>query len=115
MIGANEMIEDLEFNYNVLMWIVGMAAVGSVVGFFTKYRGKLYILERWHKIQFFFINTISSIFVAFVSFELLYHFVTEKIKVCLVISSIMAYIGSDLLILTQEKFVEKIKDKIDKL
>lgn len=96
------------------LWLVLVSFAGGVVGFVTK-NSKTLEGKSWRqKLWILFVSMISSMFIAYITFEIIRMFV-ERQGVAVAIAGFAAYMGTDILIIIQERLVEKIKNKIDSI
>ena len=95
-------------------WLMVVSFVGGIVGFVTK-NSKTLEDKNWkQKLWVLFVSMISSMFIAYITFELV-RLGIDKQGVAVAISGFAAYMGTDILIIVQERLVEKIKSKIDNI
>lgn len=100
--------------YKTLIWLFIVASIGGFIGFTTKSRNILNNKPLYKKVYILFVSIMSSIFIAYITFELLYSSLDNK-RLAIAIAGFAAFSGTDLLFIIQERFIEKIKDKIDRL
>lgn len=103
-------IELLQF-----IWLMSVALFGAVVGFITKqHKVLLSGLPKIRLSAFIIGSVVSSLFIAYITFELLMHFAAPT-RLSIAIAGMAAYVGNDLLIVLQEAIITKLRDKINKL
>lgn len=97
-----------------ILWLLAVSFTGGIVGFVTK-NSKTLEGKSWkQKIWILFVSMISSMFIAYITFELIRMWI-DKQGVAVAIAGFAAYMGTDILIIIQERLVEKIKNKIDSI
>lgn len=105
---------DIPDNVKTYLWLLVVAFIGSVVGFITKTLKTLSGQSWLAKARVLFVSMLSSMFIAYIVFEVLSATI-QKQGLAVAIAGFAAYIGTDLLIILQERLIEKIKNKIDTL
>lgn len=97
-----------------ILWLFLVSFIGGIVGFVTKNSKNLEGKSWKQKLWVLFVSMISSMFIAYITFELV-RLGIDKQGVAVAISGFAAYMGTDILIIVQERLVEKIKSKIDSI
>lgn len=96
------------------IWLATISLLGGFVGFITKNNHKLKGKSLIQKIGIHLTAILSSMFISYVVFQLLFC-TTGKQGISVAIAGIASYMGTDVLIILQDRIVEKLKSKIDKL
>ena len=96
------------------IWLFLVSFTGGVVGFITKISPTLKGRSFRSKFAALCMGMINSMFIAYITFELV-RLGIDKQGVAVAISGFAAYMGTDILIIVQERLVEKIKSKIDSI
>lgn len=107
-------ISDVPDSVKTYLWLLLVALIGSLVGFITKTLKTLSGQSLLAKIRVLFASMLSSMFIAYIVFEVLSATIQRQ-GLVVAVSGFAAYIGTDLLIIMQERLIEKIKNKIDRL
>lgn len=109
-----DILKNLPEDIRQLVWLFLVSFFGGLVGFVTKnsktLEGKSWKQKTWLLI----VSMMSSMFIAYITYEVLLLGI-EKQGVAVAISGFCAYMGTDILIILQERLVEKLKDKIDSI
>ncbi len=109
-----DFLKTLPEDLKQLLWLFFVSFFGGVVGFVTKNSKTLENKRLSQKIWLLIVSMMSSMFIAYITYELML-LVIEKQGVAVAISGFAAYMGTDILIIIQERLVEKIKSKIDSI
>lgn len=109
-----EFLKDIPVEIKSLIWLLIVSFLGAVVGFMTKTAPTLSNFSFCKKIRILIISVLSSMFLAYITYELLKAGISNH-NLCIALSGFSAYLGTDLLIIVQERVIEKIKNKIDTL
>lgn len=97
-----------------ILWLFVVSFIGGIVGFVTK-NSKTLEGKSWkQKLWVLFVSMISSMFIAYITFEIVRQGINKQ-GVAVAISGFAAYMGTDILVVVQERLVEKIKSKIDSI
>lgn len=105
---------ELPESVKTYIWLSIISLVGGFVGFVTKNSHKLQNKSLMQKIGIHITAIISSMFISYVVFQLLFC-TTGKQGISVAIAGIAAYMGTDVLVIIQDKLMERLKAKIDKL
>lgn len=105
---------ELPESVKTYIWLAIISLVGGFVGFITKNSHKLKDKSFIQKVGIHFTAIISSMFISYIVFQLLYC-TTLKQGLSVAVAGIAAYMGTDVLVILQDKLMEKLKSKIDKL
>lgn len=97
-----------------MLWLFVVSFIGGFIGFATKTHKTLVNKKIYQKLYILFISILSSMFIAYITFEIIMIGV-ESQRLAIAIAGFAAYSGTDLLIIMQERLIEKIKNKIDNL
>lgn len=97
-----------------LGWLLIISGIGGFLGFVNKGMDVLKGRPLWKQIYLFIVGVVSSMFIAYVCFEILEQF-TQNHRLSVAISGFAAYIGTDLLVVLQAAVIDKIKEKIGHL
>lgn len=97
-----------------LIWLAAVSFIGGFIGFATKTHKTLKEKKLYQKIYLLFISIISSMFIAYITFELIMTSIDNQ-RLAIALAGFAAYSGTDLLIIVQERVIEKIKNKIDSI
>ena len=109
-----DFLKNLPEEIKHFFWLMVVSFIGGIVGFVTK-NSKTLEGKSWkQKLWVLFVSMISSMFIAYITFEIV-RFGIDKQGVAVAISGFAAYMGTDILIIVQERLVEKIKSKIDSI
>lgn len=97
-----------------ILWLIIVSFIGGLIGFATKTHKTLKDKKLYQKIYILFISILSSMFIAYITFELIMTSINNQ-RLAIALAGFAAYSGTDLLIIIQERLIEKIKSKIDSL
>lgn len=109
-----EFVKNLPLEIKSLLWLFSVSFLGALVGFLTKTAPTLKAFPLGRKIRVFITGVLSSMFLAYISYELLKAGIDNN-NLCVALAGFSAYLGTDLLVIIQERVIEKIKNKIDNL
>ena len=107
-----EQFKNIPEDVRHIIWLFIVSFIGGFIGFATKTHKTLANKNIYQKIYVLFISIISSMFIAYITFELIITG-TNNQRLAIAIAGFAAYSGTDLLIILQERIIEKIKSKID--
>lgn len=107
-----EKIQQIPSELRYFAWLIVVAIIGGLVGFAT--RTKPQNKTKKQIIYIILFTIISSMFIAYITFEIMVALIDNQ-RLAIAIAGFAAYSGTDLLIELQNQFVNKIKDKIDKI
>lgn len=97
-----------------ILWLIIVSFIGGLIGFATKAHKTLKEKKLYQKIYLLFISILSSMFIAYITFELIMTSINNQ-RLAIALAGFAAYSGTDLLIIVQERLIEKIKNKIDSI
>ena len=96
------------------IWLFLVSAIGGFVGFVTKNSKTLHNKTLKQKVSALLFSMLSSMFIAYLTYELM-RIGTDKNGLAVAVAGFMAYVGTDMLLIVQERLIEKVKSKIDAL
>lgn len=95
-------------------WMACVAFLGGTVGFITKISPTMKGEDLRKKIYVYCMGLITSMFVAYVVYEVSLYFTSSE-GLAVALAGLASFAGTDLLVILQQKFVEIIKRKLDKI
>ena len=107
-------LQDIPDEVKKFIWLMIVSFVGGLVGFITKTTKTLQNKPLKDKLYNLVISMLSSMFIAYITYELIKTTIDRE-GLAVAISGFMAYVGTDILIIIQDRLIEKIKTKIDAL
>lgn len=109
-----EFLKNIPDEVKSFIWLFFVAFTGALVGFLTKTAPTLKAFTTQRKVRIFITSVLSSMFLSYITYELLKAGISNN-NLCVALAGFSAYLGTDLLIIIQERVIEKIKSKIDNL
>lgn len=97
------MQEKLQF----YLWLFGVALVGGILGYLGDEKDKS--LTRAQKLRVFIVGVIGSMFTAYITFFIAFHFIPNQ-ELCVAIAGLAAWSGTDLLLALEKKLKKMIED-----
>lgn len=94
------------------VWMLTVAAIGGLVGFITKLNPTLKGKALKERVLLLILGMINSMFIAYIVYEFcLYTFESSRLSIAF--AGLASFVGTDLAVLLQRKFLELITRKID--
>lgn len=104
-------------NFNELIkyaWMAFVAFLGGTVGFITKISPTLKGHDLKQKLTAYGMGLITSMFVAYVVYEVSLY-LTSSERLAIALAGLASFAGTDLLVICQQKLIETVKRKFDKI